>query len=55
MSFSAPATGDGPEAEEGLEIPGFPKPHKPEGFAGNLQVTTHVLVAFSTYYDQQHT
>ena len=38
MNFSAPVTGDGPEAEEGLEIPGFPKPHKPEGFAGNLQV-----------------
>ena len=38
MNFSAPAIGDGPEAEEGLEIPGFPKPYKPEGFAGNLQV-----------------
>lgn len=38
MSFSSPATGEGPEADDRLEIPGFPKPHKPDGFAGNLQV-----------------
>lgn len=44
MNFSVPATGDGPEAEEGLEIPGFPKPHKPKGFAGNLQVRTYALL-----------
>ncbi|CAN0312301.1 unnamed protein product [Ectocarpus sp. 6 AP-2014] len=40
MSFSVSrfATDDGPESlEDGLEIPGFPKPSKPEGFTGNLQ------------------
>ncbi|CAM9661521.1 unnamed protein product [Ectocarpus fasciculatus] len=40
MSFSVSrfATDDGPESlEDGLEIPGFPKPSKPEGFTGSLQ------------------
>ena len=33
-------TEDGPEAEEAMEIPGFPKPHNPGGFTGNLQAGT---------------
>ncbi len=42
MSFSVVGTEDGPEVEA-MEIPGFPKPHNPGGFTGNLQVGTSCI------------
>lgn len=51
MSFSVPAFMNGPESLTEMDIPGFPKAAKPEGFASSLQVQQHIVRVVCTRHD----